>query len=167
MFEAVGAVIAAVLRVGAPIYVAVLIASTLLLFLPDVTAQQIGISAFREMWRGYIGTIFIISIALLASSGLSVLSQSVGNNLNNRRLQRSTLETLKMLTEDEKLFLRPFIIDGANTRKANVTSGVAGGLVAKGIIFRSSNIGHLFDGFAYNLQPIARKVLSQWPDLLD
>jgi hypothetical protein len=84
MFEATGAIIAAVLRVGVPIYVAALIASALLLFLPDSTAQQIGISGFRELWRAYIGTIFIASIALLASSGISAISQSVGNSLGSK-----------------------------------------------------------------------------------
>jgi len=167
MFEATGAIIAAVLRVGVPIYVAALITSALLLFLPDSTVQQIGISEFRELWRGYIGIIFIASIALLASSGISAISQSVGNRLDNRRLQRLTLETLRMLTKDEKMFLRPFIIDGANTRNADVTSGIAGGLVAKHIIYRSSNVGHVFGGFAYNLQPLARKLLRENPDLLD
>ncbi|EGO95204.1 hypothetical protein APM_1967 [Acidiphilium sp. PM] len=72
-----------------------------------------------------------------------------------------------MLTEDEKLFLRPYIIDGANTRMANITNGVAGGLVAKGIIFRSSNVGTVFSGFSYNLQPISRKILTGRPDLLN
>jgi hypothetical protein len=72
-----------------------------------------------------------------------------------------------MLTNDEKMFLRPFIIDGANTRNADVTSGIAGGLVAKHIIYRSSNVGHVFGGFAYNLQPLARKLLGKNPDLLD
>ena len=167
MFEATGAIIAAVLRVGVPIYVAAFIASGLLLFLPDAIAQQIGFAAFRQTWRGDIGTVLIASIALLASSGISAISQSIGNSLDNRRLQRLTLETLRMLTGDEKLFLRPFIIDGENTRNAAINSGIAGGLVAKGIIYRSSNIGHVFEGFAYNLQPISRKILSQNVDLLD
>ena len=154
-------------RVGVPVYLALFIASSLLLFLPDGAAHQVGISAFRQTWRGYIGATFIVSIALLASSGLSVISRSLGNNLHNRRLQRSVLETLEMLTEDEKLFLRPYIIDGANTRMANITNGVAGGLVAKGIIFRSSNVGTVFSGFSYNLQPISRKILTGRPDLLN
>jgi hypothetical protein len=167
MFEATGAIIASVLRVGVPIYVAAFIASVLLLFLPDAIAEQIGIATFRQIWRGDIGTVFIASIALLASSGISAISHSFGNNLGNRRLQRLNLEALRMLTEDEKKILRSFIIDGENTKNAPINSGIAGGLVAKGIIYRSSNIGHVFGGFSYNLQPISRKILAQNLYLLD
>ena len=46
--EAVAAIIAAVLKVGVPIYVAALIATSLLLFLPDSIAHQIGIDELRE-----------------------------------------------------------------------------------------------------------------------
>jgi hypothetical protein len=55
MFEAFGAVIAAVIKAGVPIYVSALIASTLLLFLPDSIASQIGIAEFRQLYRGYLG----------------------------------------------------------------------------------------------------------------
>ena len=167
MFEAAGAVITAVLRIGAPIYGGVLIVTSFLLFLPEAIVQKIGFADIVETWRSYIGIIFLASLALLASSGISVLSQSVGNSLNNRRLQQLMLETLRMLTEDEKNFIRPFIINGENTRNAPIDSGIAGGLLAKGIIYRSSNIGHVFAGFSYNLQPISRKLLSENLDLLD
>lgn len=154
------------LRVGVPIYVAALIASALLLFLPDPVAKEIGIAGFRQLWRAYIGITFIVSIALLASSGISIIHQSLGNTLDNRRLQRITLGTLEMLTNDEKMFLRPFIHNGENTRYANIQSGVAGGLEAKHIIYRSSNVGS-FEGYPYNLQPIARKILSRKKHLLE
>lgn len=167
MFEAVGAVITAVLRIGAPIYGGVFIVTSFLLFLPEAVVQKIGFADIVGTWRSYIGIIFLASLALLASSGISVIYQSVGNSLYNKRLQRLMLDTLRMLTEDEKIFLRPFIIDGINTRNAAIDSGVAGGLVAKKIIYRASNVGHVFSGFAYNMQPMCRKILSENLDLLD
>jgi hypothetical protein len=48
ILEAVSAVIAAVIKAGVPIYIAALIASALLLFLPDSAAHQIGIAEFRQ-----------------------------------------------------------------------------------------------------------------------
>jgi hypothetical protein len=167
MFEAIGAIITAVLRVGVPIYVAAFIASGLLLFLPDAIAQQIGIAAFRQIWRGDIGVVLIASIALLASSVISTISQSIGNRLDNRHLQRSILKILRMLTKDEKLFLRSFITEDLTTRYAAINDGIVGGLYAKGIIFRSSNIGSSSLNFPYNLQPISLKILSENRDLLD
>ena len=48
MFEAVGAIIAAVIKAGVPIYIATPIASVLLLFLPDFIAHQMGVIEFRS-----------------------------------------------------------------------------------------------------------------------
>lgn len=166
MFEAVGAVIAAVLKVGVPIYVAALIASTLLLFLPGSIAHQIGVEEFRQSSRGYLGGVFVASISLLAAYCLSAASNVINNHLDDRRLRRLTLDTLRMLTADEKRFLRPFIAEGRNTVYVAISDGISGGLVAKRIIYRSSNIIEAFQA-PFNLQPIARKLLTENPTLVD
>jgi hypothetical protein len=166
MFEAAGAVIAAVIKTGVPIYVAALIASSLLLFVPDSIAQQIGVAEFRQLYRGYLGAAFVASISLLAAYGLSATSDVIRNRLDDRRLRRLTLETLSMLTSDEKRFLRGFIVEGKNTVHASISDGVSGGLVAKCIVYRSSNIIERLAA-PFNLQPIARKLLTENPRLLD
>lgn len=166
MFEAAGAVIAAVIKAGVPIYVAALIASTLLLFLPDSIAHQLGLAELRQLFRPYLGALFVASISLLAAYGLSAISDVVKSRLDERRLRRQTLETLGMLTSAEKRFLRPFIAEGQNTILAPIGDGVAGGLVAKTVVYRSSNIIQAFAA-PYNLQPIARKLLTENPQLLD
>ena len=166
MFEAVGAVIAAVIKAGVPIYVAALIASALLLFLPDSVAHQIGVEEFRQSYRGYLGGTLVASISLLVAYGLSATSNVVRNRLDDRQLRRLTMETLGMLTSAEKEFLSAFIIEGRNTVHAPISDGVAGGLVAKRIVYRSSNIIQYFDA-PYNLQPIARKLLTKNPKLLN
>ena len=63
MVEAIGAVITAVLKVGVPIYVAVLIGTCLTLFLPDPVTQQIGIAAFRQSYRTYLGGALIAALS--------------------------------------------------------------------------------------------------------
>lgn len=166
MFETVGAIIAAVLKVGVPIYVAALIASTLLLFLPDSIAHQIGVAEFRQSSREYVGGVFVISISLLAAYGLSATFGVIRNRLDDRKLRSLTLQSLRMLTSDEKRFLRPFITEGENTVYAAISDGISGGLVAKRIVYRSSNILHSFRA-PFNLQPIARKLLTEKQTLLD
>jgi hypothetical protein len=166
MFEAAGAVIAAVIKAGVPIYVAALIASSLMLFVPDTIAQQIGVVEFRQLYRGYLGGAFVASISLLAAYGLSATSDVINNRLDDRRLRRLTLKTLSMLTSDEKRFLRGFIVEGENTVYAAISDGVSGGLVAKRLVYRSSNIIQGFNA-PFNLQPIARKLLTENPRLLD
>lgn len=123
MFEAVGAVIAAVIKAGVPIYVAALIASTLLLFLPDSIAHRIGVAEFRQLYRGYLGGAFVASISLLAAYGLSATFHAIGNRLDDRRVRRVTLKTLRTLTSDEKRFLRTFIFDDRNTVRAAISDG--------------------------------------------
>lgn len=166
MFEAAGAFIAAILKVGVPIYIAALIASGLFLFLPDFMAQNLGISAVRQLYRPYIGGTFVISMSLLVAYGLSAISDRVKKRLTDRRSRLQILKTLSALTVEEKQFLNMFIMDGRNTVHAPISDGIAGGLVAKRIIYRSSRIFHMLSA-PYNLQPIACKLLTDHPELLD
>jgi hypothetical protein len=166
MLEAVGAAITTVIKVGVPIYVAVLIGSFAALFLPDPIVQQIGIAAFRQSYRGYLGGALIAAASLLLAHLLSATSRAVTNRFDDRRLRRMTIETLRMLTEDEKKFLRPFIFNGENTISAPINDGISGGLLEKQIIYRASSIIKYFNA-PYNLQPIVRKLLSKDPALLD
>jgi hypothetical protein len=76
------------------------------------------------------------------------------------------MESLRALTYSEKEFLHPFIFDGANTCYAPISDGVTGGLAAKKIIYISSRIIEHFNA-PYNLQPVARKLLEENPQLLD
>jgi len=128
-------------------------------------AHQIGVDEFRQSFQSYLSGVFALSISLLAATWLSSTSSAISNRLNDRRLRRLTLESLRMLTADEKQFLHPFITNGQNTVHAPITDGVAGGLVAKCLIYRSSNI---FQPVAapFNLRPIARKLLTENPMLL-
>ncbi len=50
--------------------------------------------------------------------------------------------------------------------KFGLVDGLAGGLEAKGILFRSSNFGDPLYGFSHNLQPWARDYLKKHPELL-
>jgi Super-infection exclusion protein B len=121
---------------------------------------------FRQLYRGYLGGAFVASISLLAAYGLSAGSDMISSRLDDRRLRRLTLKTLSTLTSDEKRFLRGFIVEGRNTVHASISDGVSGGLVAKCIVYRSSNIIERFAA-PFNLQPIARELLTKNPRLLD
>ena len=164
--EAVAAIIAAVLKVGVPIYVAALIATSLLLFLPNSIPHQIGIDELRESYRGYLGVAFVAAISLLAATGLSLAFSAISHRFDEQRVRRRSLRTLRVLTVDEKRFLRPFIRNGRNTILAPISDGVSGGLLAKAIIFRSSTVFEDFQA-PFNLQPIARALLTENPELLD
>jgi hypothetical protein len=75
-------------------------------------------------------------------------------------------EILRKLTPDEKAYLAPYILNAENSRNFLIEDGVAGGLVAKGILYRPSTIGSLLGGWAHNMQPWAREFLDSHRECL-
>ncbi len=166
MFEQIASLITAVKNGGPPIYAAALIATALLLFLPDSVMAQLGLIGFRYSHRMQLGIGFVASISLLAASIISPGTSVVRARLRAWRRSRYLLATMRDLTEAEKDFLRPYIHNGENTRTAEVFEGVVKGLELKGIVYRASTVSEYGMRFAYNLQPPVRKLLRSKPHLL-
>lgn len=76
-------------------------------------------------------------------------------------------QSLHELTPDEKSYLAAYVLDDVNTQYMQIDDGIAGGLNAKGIIYRASNVGDMLRGWAYNIQPWAKDYLREHPHLLD
>jgi hypothetical protein len=164
--EFVGSIVTAVIRGGWKLYLAAFIASAALLFIPDSLISQIGLEEIRLTYRTYAGVVFIASASLLLVNIISGIVHIALRPWRDRQFNRAVYRTLGELTQPEKDFLRPFIFGHANTVSAAINDGVAGGLAAKQIIYRSSNISYGFD-WPYNLQPTPRKLLKAHPELLD
>ena len=170
MLESIGSFVAAVKNAGPTLYAAAFVTSILLLFLPDITISQMGLTEFRAAHRSELGILLVGSASLLVAHTAFAISGLLKSKWRERRFQRNAQETLRGLTEEEKRFLRPYILDGENTRYESIYDGVANGLQAKGVIYRASNLsvpgvpGLLFP---WNLQPFAREALSGDPNLLD
>lgn len=135
----------------------------LILFLPETLASQVAVDGFRREYRIYIGPAFLLAISFLVAKTYLFFNDIYEYKQN----QKSRIAWLEKLTPEEKGYLAPYIINGLNTQKCGPDDGVMGGLVAKGITYRSSNIGSLVEGFAYNLQPWAREHLEKNQHLLD
>ena len=71
------------------------------------------------------------------------------------------------MTPDEKAYLVPFVLQQENTQYFLIEDGIAGGLIAKGVLYRSSNVGSLVSGWAHNIQPWAREYLTEHAELLE
>jgi hypothetical protein len=164
--EWIASTITAVIKAGWKLYVAALIASAALLFLPESLSSQLGLDQMRLTYRTQAGVVLIVSASLLATHLLSIIGNLVLSPLYERRFNRKIFKTLTELTLEEKLFLVPFIHAGENTQFAEMYDGVAKGLEAKLILYRSSNISAPGGAFPYNMQPYARKMLVQRPELL-
>jgi len=167
VIESIAPLIIAVKKAGPPIYTALLIACSLLLFLPDPVLARFGLAEFLQSYRTYVGVGFIASLSLLAVTVLSVVISPIASAFEDWRFRRHGLRTLGELTNAEKQFLRPYIRDGENTHYASISDGVAQGLVGKNLIYRASHVSTSGMNFPYNLQPYARRLLIEHSHLLD
>jgi len=164
--DVIGSIFTAVVNGGWKLYLAAFIASAALLFVPDSLASQLGLEEIRHTYRTYAGMVFVASASLLAVNIVSFVVNAALRPWRDRQFNKAVYKTLTELTQEEKDFLRSFIHGQANTVSAPINDGVAGGLAAKQIIYRSSNVSHGFD-WPYNLQPVPRKLLTANPELLD
>jgi len=144
-------------KVAAPVAIFTLV----LLVLNDRHQELAGRLGVAEIVQQHNGTIFLIGLAAWVMLLVAVVRWMYGllvnkiENIKETQMQKHLLSTLSMR---EKEFLRTYIDQDTDTRYANVSDGVVGGLTAKTIVFRSSNLGvpGTLQEFPYNLQPWAK-----------
>jgi len=158
--------IAAIVNGGWKLYLAAFILSAALLFLPDALILQLGLDEFRHSYRTYAGFALIGSASLVLVHIISAIVPIALRPWRDWLFKRAMYKALSELTPSEKEFLRLFVFGEANTVSAPINDGVAGGLAAKRIIYRSSNVAIGLE-WPYNLRPIPRKLLKAYPRLLD
>lgn len=149
------------------ILVSLVLVIGLILFLPNDIATQLSINEFRGRYRIYLGPSFLILLFMVAARIIASIGRWIKNKIRKHRNEKMRLDMLLGLTIDEKELLSQFIVEGKNTVTCPIDDGVAGGLLAKRIIYRASNAGNLLYGFPYNLRPWARDHLEMFPALLD
>ena len=135
--------------------------------MPSVFVAALGLTAFIATNRSIIGVVFLASVVLLITEFCCWLWSSWRSIQTKKRKQKARIESLTELTQDERLYLLPYIIEGKNTRYFTLEDGVVGGLEAKGILYRAANEGSILKGFAFNMQPWARKYLSEHRNLFN
>jgi hypothetical protein len=150
-------------KIPAAFLVAIVSVLAFILFLPIEIAKTLAVDGFRERYRVNLGPAFLLTVAFCIARTFIFLKQAYNKRQNLRRHQ----QMLHALTPEEKGYLVPYIERQQNSVYVDMKDGIMGGLVAKGIAYRASNMGDIYDGFAYNLQPWARSYLEQDPQLLD
>jgi Super-infection exclusion protein B len=138
------------------------LASGAMIFLPSEWLKYLGVDRVRELWRTELGIVFVVSACVV----LTVIVSHVTREVLAFRRMRARRVYLHKLTPDEKAALVPYIHGGATAVNYNYTDGVVQGLEARDILYRSSQVGILFE-FPYNLQLWAREYLEKNPRLLD
>jgi hypothetical protein len=152
---------------GPLVFSAIAIASGIVIFVPSEVATTLGLDQFRDEHRSSLGAAFVLALALVLVKVLYKIVQGVKKRLRWRNSEKVRHRYLEELTPEEKGYLAPYVFGQLNTQHFLIEDGIVGGLVAKTILFRSSNVFSMHQGPAYNLQPWARTRLTEKPELLD
>ncbi|WP_321958139.1 superinfection exclusion B family protein [Paraburkholderia bannensis] len=145
---------------------AVALGSGFLLFARPSILDAAGMTKIVADYRPWLGGAFTLSCAYLLAHAVKYAADSVTAWQQSKNLDKRRAKWLATLTPDERGRLIPYIRDQRASVRYPIEDGVVGGLVGKGILFRSSNVGHAISGFAFNLQPWAREELEKRPELL-
>lgn len=146
-----------------PLYsVAFGVVTAFVLLSPNSIIDRFGLLKYRNEGKPYIGGFFLFCVGVALASGI----RAGIRQYDRYSFFRSGKKRLHRLTVEEKQILRAYIEGQTRSLHLNVTSGVVNGLEQETIIYRSSNLGHLMSGFAYNIQPWAWDYLNEHRDLL-
>lgn len=154
------------LRLKPVLVFAVVIASSLFLFLPGQTAHSLGISSIRDFARPAIGVLWLLSASLLTAHALAAVTAAAAKEWRERRMVRAGQRRLHQLTPQEQQVLAGYLRTNSRTRSFPFTDGVIAELVAVGILRRATNVSQIGQVFPYNLQPWAWYYLKRHPELV-
>ena len=166
MLESLSGLLTAIKAAGPRLFFGVAVASGILLFAPASVLTSMGLAEAVVTNRSTIGLVFLVSTVLVCSEGLWWLVRKQQQRTESKALEAGRLRNLHALTAIEKTYLADYIFKGENTLHFGLHDGVAGGLETKGIIYRPTHVGTFDAGWAYNLQPWARELLSKHTHLL-
>jgi hypothetical protein len=140
--------------------------SGFLLFLPEDSLQRLGLDTFINENKNWLGAAFLFSICFLAVWAVQKAYKFIQGKLRNKWANEAWKKEhhgyIDRLTEMEMQYIILFL-GGIAKLTFREEDGIRGSLVAKGIIYRSANVGNMIDGFDYNIQPWALDCLRENP----
>jgi len=141
--------------------VALACSSLFLLLSPTWLLQALGLLTVIGTIKTWLGISFLLSLFLLFAKASAFAIHYAGGQL---KLHKSK-QFINQLTGEELGFLGEFIDRDVASIQAPIGDGLAGALMAKGLIFRASSMGNVLTGFAYSIQPWVRDYLRKRPHL--
>lgn len=145
---------------------AVAVASGALIFAPPSLITKLSMDRLVADYRSWLGLAFVLSCAYLFSHAVVFVAKQVHDRFETNAIRKAQIGHLKDLAPDEKTRLAPYIKRQMSSVTYELTDGVVRGLVAKGILYRSSNVGR-GTAFPFNIQPWARQEIERNPHLLE
>jgi hypothetical protein len=155
-----------VLKLAPRYLVSLGIIAALFLFLPDKSLKWFGIYDFAQHYRPWLSVVFISTGVLFIVDRSIAVRGWARHKKQVARFSESRLQRLHRLTEDEKQILRFYIAKQTRANMLRVDDGIVQGLVSAGIIYRSTTLGNVLEGFAHNISDFAWDYLHEHPELL-
>lgn len=143
------------------------VASGILLFANNKFINILGIGNLLNDYRKYLGIVFLISSIFTINEILCFIIKKINKKYSRFISKKLSIKRLHNLTDEEKKILREYIYNQTRTCNFPVDNGLVTELEQYTIIYRSSNIGNLRYGVAYNIQPWAWTYLNKHNDLLE
>ena len=141
--------------------------SGFLIFSPENWLLGLGLDSLVQSYKGWIGGVFLISIVLLLTNILAYLVEPIQGSINDWRRTIVYSKQLKSLSSEEKEVLKRYIEGDTQSQRLGMLDGIASGLAAKNILYRSSSLSTASGYIAYNIQPWAWIYLKKHPEILD
>lgn len=153
-----------------------LIASYILLIMPDKIVGFFGLADLIQTNREWIGMIAFLATALILAEGISWL---VTQQLNKNRLNKNHQKRLRVFQnlshKESQILSWYFAVQGSNSKasvpqttsiRLDFNDGVALGLVKKGVLYVSCSEHNNFGHIAFNLEPWVYDYLTAHPETI-
>lgn len=151
----------------APRYLAALaLIAGALIFLPDHWLSVLGLQSFSTEHRAWLGLALLVSVAICSISLVIWIGEWIQGVIHRRSIKKFIVGKLNRLNEDEKQILRFYLAKGTRSNSLRVDDGVVQELVACRIIFRSTQMGNLVEGFSHNISDVAWDYINANPEVL-
>lgn len=140
--------------------------AAILLFSSAEFLSTIGLSDLVETYRGYVGGVFLVTLALVVVNAAAATRKFFKPWVVQAYLIWQGKKRLRALTPEEKEILSYYIQNQTRSQSLDIKSGTVNALQKDKIIFRGSNLGTYF-GFDFVIQPWAWEHLNDHPELLE
>jgi len=148
-------------------WLGVLIFCATLLLVPSDWLRRIGLLDLVGKYRPWLAVGALFSAAILAAEFMAAAWNFITGRYRSWGALRASRKYLHELSAAERGALKFYIVNDTETHYFDLGDGVVASLVAKGLLYKASTVGHLVTGFAINIQPWVRHDLLKNPSLLE
>ena len=132
------------------------------LFAPFHLLESLGITCWRVQGKPYLGSIFVISLAVVGCHCVAVTAHFAANKYRVLLSRRAAKARLKCLTSEEQNLLAPYLEENTRVQKFSLRNGVVAGLQDAYIIYPAVPQADGYE-FPFAIEPWVWKYLKKNP----